>query len=50
MTGIPGSDIRVTLKLTLQEIATGVNKKIKIKKQVKCETCSGTGAELYNLN
>jgi molecular chaperone DnaJ len=43
--GVPGSDLRVTLKLTLEEIAVGVNKKIKIKKQIKCDQCSGTGAE-----
>jgi molecular chaperone DnaJ len=43
--GAPGSDLRVTLKLTLEEIATGVTKKIKIKKQVKCADCNGSGAE-----
>jgi molecular chaperone DnaJ len=44
-TGTPGSDLRVNLKLTLEEIAEGVNKKIKIKKQIKCDKCGGTGAE-----
>ena len=44
-TGVPGSDLRVNLKLTLEEIASGVSKKLKIKKQVKCQQCSGTGAE-----
>jgi molecular chaperone DnaJ len=44
-TGTPGSDLRVTLKLTLEEIAAGVSKKIKIKKQVKCDQCKGSGAE-----
>jgi molecular chaperone DnaJ len=44
-TGTPGSDLRVTLKLTLEEIAAGVNKKIKIKKQTMCNECSGSGAE-----
>ncbi|MCW8810853.1 MAG: molecular chaperone DnaJ [Ignavibacteriaceae bacterium] len=43
--GVPGSDMRVTLKLTLEEIATGISKKIKIKKQVKCNECNGTGAQ-----
>lgn len=43
--GTPGSDLRVNLKLTLEEIATGVTKKIKIRKQVKCDECSGSGAE-----
>ena len=43
--GIPGSDLKVNLKLTLEEIAEGTSKKIKIKKQVKCDKCSGSGAE-----
>lgn len=43
--GTPGSDMRVTLKLTLEEIATGTSKKIKIKKQVKCNECNGSGAQ-----
>ncbi|NWF89490.1 MAG: molecular chaperone DnaJ [Ignavibacteriaceae bacterium] len=43
--GSPGSDLRVTLKLTLEEIAKGATKKIKIKKHVKCEQCAGSGAE-----
>ncbi len=48
--GTPGSDLRVTLKLTLEEIAGGVNKKIKIKKQVKCNSCNGSGAEAGTSN
>lgn len=40
-----GSDLRVKVKLTLKEIATGVEKKIKVKKFVACNACSGTGAE-----
>lgn len=40
-----GSDLRVKLKLTLEEIATGVTKKIKIKRYKKCSSCNGTGAE-----
>lgn len=43
--GTPGSDLRVTLKLTLEEISAGTSKTIKIKKFVKCETCTGSGAE-----
>ncbi len=43
--GVPGSDLRVTLKLTLEEVAKGAIKKIKIKKHVKCEQCNGSGAE-----
>ncbi|QQS37665.1 MAG: molecular chaperone DnaJ [Ignavibacteriales bacterium] len=44
-TGTPGSDLRVTLKLTMEEIASGVSKKIKIKKMIRCEQCRGSGAE-----
>jgi molecular chaperone DnaJ len=43
--GIPGSDLRVTLKLTLEEIAAGTTKKINVRKQVGCNECNGTGAE-----
>jgi len=39
-----GSDLRVKVKLTLAEISTGVEKKIKVKKQVVCSHCNGTGA------
>ncbi len=39
-----GSDLRVKVKLTLAEIATGVEKKIKVKKLVACSHCNGTGA------
>ena len=38
-----GSDLQIRLKLTLEEISKGVTKKIKIKKHVKCDTCSGSG-------
>lgn len=44
-TGEPGSDLRVRLKLSLEEIAEGVEKKIKIKKWKTCSTCSGSGAK-----
>ncbi len=40
-----GTDLRVKVKLTLKEIATGVEKKIKVKKYVACDHCKGTGAE-----
>ncbi len=40
-----GSDIRVKVKLTLQEIAEGVTKKLNITKMVTCDKCSGTGAK-----
>ena len=40
-----GSDIRVTVKLTLQEIAEGVTKKLKINKTIACSQCGGSGAK-----
>jgi molecular chaperone DnaJ len=39
-----GSNLRIKVKLTLEEIATGVEKKIKVNKYVSCEACSGLGA------
>ncbi len=39
-----GSDLRVRVRLTLEEIATGVDKKIKVKKLVPCKHCQGTGS------
>ncbi|GAB1415290.1 molecular chaperone DnaJ [Paludibacter sp.] len=39
-----GSDLRVKVKLDLSEIATGVEKKIKVKKYVPCQHCNSTGA------
>lgn len=44
-TGRPGSDMKLRVELTLEEIAEGVEKKLKVKKQVKCDSCNGTGAE-----
>ena len=42
--GNKGPNLRVTVSLTLAEIATGVEKKIKVKKYVSCTHCNGTGA------
>ncbi len=39
-----GSNLRVKVKLTLQEIATGTEKKLKVTKYDTCDTCNGTGA------
>ncbi|GAB4139258.1 MAG: molecular chaperone DnaJ [Bacteroidia bacterium] len=39
-----GSNLRVKVKLTLEEIATGVEKKIKVAKYVTCDKCSGSGS------
>jgi molecular chaperone DnaJ len=39
-----GQDIRVTVKLTLLEVATGAKKTFKIKTLERCSTCGGNGA------
>jgi len=39
-----GHDLQVRLTLTIHEVATGVEKKIKIRRMAVCETCSGSGA------
>lgn len=43
--GERGSDLKIRLPLTLEEIATGINKTIKLKKYIRCDTCKGTGAK-----
>lgn len=43
--GVRGSNLRVKLKLTYEEIAKGVTKNIKVKKYVPCTTCGGSGAK-----
>ena len=40
-----GSNLRIKVKLTLEEIAKGVEKKIKVNKFVSCSNCKGTGAQ-----
>jgi len=39
-----GRDLQVRLALTLEEIATGVNKRLRVKRLVTCPECSGSGA------
>jgi molecular chaperone DnaJ len=46
--GVRGSNLRVKLKLTYEEIAKGVTKNIKVKKYVGCSTCNGSGAKDKN--
>ncbi len=43
-----GSDLQIKLKLTLEEIATGVTKKIKVRKKIACPECNGTGSAKYS--
>jgi molecular chaperone DnaJ len=39
-----GSDLQIRLRLTLEDVATGVKKKINVKKYIVCDTCGGTGS------
>jgi molecular chaperone DnaJ len=39
-----GTNLRVKVKLNLQEIATGTEKKLKVTKYDTCDSCNGTGA------
>jgi molecular chaperone DnaJ len=39
-----GSNLRIKLKLTLEEIANGTEKKIKVKRHVACDDCRGNGS------
>jgi molecular chaperone DnaJ len=43
--GVRGSNLRIKIKLTYEEIAKGVTKNIKVKKHVVCNTCHGSGAK-----
>jgi len=40
-----GQDVRVTLKLTLAEVATGVKKSVRLKTLDRCTVCEGSGAK-----
>ena len=40
-----GSNLRLRVKLTLEEIATGVKKKVKVNKYMPCQKCNGSGSE-----
>ena len=40
-----GTNLRVRVKVTLQDVAKGTEKKIKIPRQVSCSSCNGTGAK-----
>ncbi len=46
--GQKGSNLRIKVALTLEEIETGVTKKIKVKKQTSCKACNGSGAKDKN--
>ncbi|MBR4566351.1 MAG: molecular chaperone DnaJ [Prevotella sp.] len=40
-----GGDLRLKVKLTLEEINKGVTKKFKVRKDIECSHCHGSGAE-----
>lgn len=40
-----GSNLRIKVKLSLEEIANGIEKKIRVNKQIICDTCDGSGAK-----
>ena len=40
-----GTNLRIKVKLTLEEIDRGCEKKIKVSKYVPCKTCGGSGAK-----
>lgn len=40
-----GTDLRITVKVSLKDVMNGVDKKLKIPRLVACEHCHGTGAK-----
>lgn len=40
-----GEDLRIRLPLTLEEIATGAKKTLRVKRLAECDECSGSGSE-----
>ena len=43
-----GDDLKIIIKLTLQDIARGISKTIRLKHDVCCASCNGTGAKNGN--
>ena len=43
--GQRGGNLRIKVSLSLEEIANGVTKKIKVRKQTTCDECHGSGAK-----
>ncbi len=41
----PGEDLRYTIALTLEEVASGIDKEIVVPRLVRCKTCGGDGAD-----
>ncbi|WP_299109677.1 molecular chaperone DnaJ [uncultured Tenacibaculum sp.] len=55
---VKGSNLRIRVKLTLEEIANGVEKKVKVRRKVQaegvtyktCTTCNGSGQQMRVTN
>ncbi|WP_298883934.1 molecular chaperone DnaJ [uncultured Polaribacter sp.] len=55
---VKGSNMRIRVKLTLEEIATGIEKKVKVRRKVQaegvtyktCSTCNGSGQQMRVTN
>ncbi|CAM1367010.1 Chaperone protein DnaJ [Tenacibaculum litopenaei] len=55
---VKGSNLRIRVKLTLEDIANGVEKKVKVRRKVQadgvtyktCTTCNGTGQQMRVTN
>jgi molecular chaperone DnaJ len=45
-----GADLRLKVKLSLEEVAHGVTKKFKVRKDITCSHCHGSGAEVGSTN
>ena len=43
--GRPGGDLRIKLPLSMEEVSEGTEKKIKVRKFIQCDTCTGSGSE-----
>jgi molecular chaperone DnaJ len=46
--GTRGSNLRIKLKVNFEEIAKGTTKTVKVKKNISCNTCHGSGAKDKN--
>jgi len=55
---VKGSNLRIRVKLTLEEVASGVEKKVKVRRKVQaegvsyktCTTCNGSGQQMRVTN
>ncbi len=48
--GVRGNDLQVRLPLTLEEIASGAKKTIKVKRKERCSSCGGSGSKSGKQN